>query len=94
MFCQHQKCRQGSREIATVAALVTMGNALSRLKVHVNGALNVGCSQTEVIKVINRWPSMLDSLQLLMAYQQQRKFLMKEENNERWKTLFTPNCRN
>jgi 4-carboxymuconolactone decarboxylase len=31
-----------SREIATVAALVTMGNALSQLKVHVNGALNVG----------------------------------------------------
>jgi 4-carboxymuconolactone decarboxylase len=41
-----------SREIATVAALVTMGNALSQLKVHINGALNVGCSQTEVIEVI------------------------------------------
>ncbi|MFL6455820.1 MAG: carboxymuconolactone decarboxylase family protein [Nitrososphaeraceae archaeon] len=41
-----------SREIATVAALVTMGNALSQLKVHINGAPNVGCSQTEVIEVI------------------------------------------
>jgi 4-carboxymuconolactone decarboxylase len=41
-----------SREIATVAALVTLGNALSQLKVHINGALNVGCSQTEVIEVI------------------------------------------
>jgi 4-carboxymuconolactone decarboxylase len=41
-----------SREIATVAALVTMGNALSQLKVHINGALNLGCSQTEVIEVI------------------------------------------
>ena len=29
-----------------------MGNALSQLKVHINGALNVGCSQTEVIQVI------------------------------------------
>jgi 4-carboxymuconolactone decarboxylase len=41
-----------SREIATVAALVTIGNALSQLKVHINGALNVGCSQTEIMEVI------------------------------------------
>ena len=41
-----------SREIAIVASLVTMGNALSQLKVHINGALNVGCSRTEIIEVI------------------------------------------
>jgi 4-carboxymuconolactone decarboxylase len=41
-----------SREIAIVASLVTMGNAFSQLKVHVNGALNVGCSRTEIIEVI------------------------------------------
>ena len=41
-----------SREIATVAALVALGNAVTQLKVHVNGALNVGCSETEVIEVI------------------------------------------
>jgi 4-carboxymuconolactone decarboxylase len=41
-----------SREIATVAALVAMGNAFPQLKVHIHGALNVGCSQTEVIEVI------------------------------------------
>jgi 4-carboxymuconolactone decarboxylase len=29
-----------------------MGNALSKLKVHINGALNVGCSQTEIVEVI------------------------------------------
>jgi 4-carboxymuconolactone decarboxylase len=34
-----------------VAALVAMGNAFL-LKVHINGALNVGCSRTEVIEVI------------------------------------------
>ena len=34
-----------SREIAIVASLVTMGYALSQLKVHINGALNVGCSR-------------------------------------------------
>ena len=41
-----------SREIAIVASLVTMGNASSQLKVHINGALNVGCSRTEIIEVI------------------------------------------
>ena len=41
-----------SREIATLAALVAMGNALPQLKVHIHGALNVGCSRTEVIEVI------------------------------------------
>jgi len=29
-----------------------MGNALSQLKVHINRALNVGCSRTEVVEVI------------------------------------------
>src|ERR671933_32852 len=41
-----------SREIAIVASLVTIGNASSQLKVHINGALNVGCSRTEIIEVI------------------------------------------
>lgn len=41
-----------SREIATVAALTTLGFALPQLKVHVHGALNVGCSRTEVVEVI------------------------------------------
>jgi 4-carboxymuconolactone decarboxylase len=41
-----------SREIATLAALVAMGNTFPQLKVHIHGALNVGCSRTEVIEVI------------------------------------------
>jgi 4-carboxymuconolactone decarboxylase len=41
-----------SREIATVAALAAMGNASPQLKVHIHGALNVGCSRTEVVEVI------------------------------------------
>ena len=41
-----------SREIAIVASLVTMGNALSQLKIDINGALNVVCSRTEIIEVI------------------------------------------
>jgi 4-carboxymuconolactone decarboxylase len=41
-----------SREIATVAALTAMGTATPQLKVHVHGALNVGCSPEEIIEVI------------------------------------------
>jgi 4-carboxymuconolactone decarboxylase len=41
-----------SREIATVAALTALGNAQPQLKVHLHGALNVGCTREEVIEVI------------------------------------------
>ncbi|MBD1873305.1 carboxymuconolactone decarboxylase family protein [Nodosilinea sp. FACHB-131] len=40
------------RQIATIAALVTLGNAPTELKAHIQGALNVGCSQAEVVEVI------------------------------------------
>jgi 4-carboxymuconolactone decarboxylase len=41
-----------TREIATVAALTAMGTATPQLKVHVHGALNVGCSPQEIIEVM------------------------------------------
>ncbi|MDQ0074136.1 4-carboxymuconolactone decarboxylase [Variovorax boronicumulans] len=41
-----------SREIAVVAALTAMGNAAPQLKVHIQGALNVGVTRTEVIEII------------------------------------------
>jgi len=41
-----------SREIGVVAALTAMGNAAPQLKVHINGALNVGCSREEIIEII------------------------------------------
>lgn len=40
------------REIATVAALVTLGNAQPQLKVHIHGALNVGCTRQEVVEIM------------------------------------------
>jgi 4-carboxymuconolactone decarboxylase len=43
-----------SREIATVAALTALGNARPQLKVHINAALNVGCTRQEVIEVITQ----------------------------------------
>ena len=41
-----------SREIAVVAALTALGNARPQLKVHIHGALNVGCTREEVVEVI------------------------------------------
>lgn len=40
------------REIATIAGLTALGNALPQLKVHIHAALNVGCSETEIKEVI------------------------------------------
>ena len=40
------------REIAVVAALTALGNAAPQLKVHIHGALNVGCSRQEGVEVI------------------------------------------
>jgi 4-carboxymuconolactone decarboxylase len=41
-----------AREIAVVAALTAMGNAAPQLKVHIQGALNVGVTRTEVVEII------------------------------------------
>ncbi len=41
-----------SRQIATVAALTALGNAQPQLKVHIHGALNVGCTRSEVVETI------------------------------------------
>jgi 4-carboxymuconolactone decarboxylase len=41
-----------SREMAVVAALTALGNAAPQLKVHLHGALNVGCSKDEIVEVI------------------------------------------
>jgi len=40
------------RELATIAALTSLGTAAPQLRLHVNGALNVGCSRTEIVEVI------------------------------------------
>ena len=57
-----------SREIAVVAALTALGNAVPQLKVHIHGALNVGCTRQEVFEVIMQmavyagFPSALNGL--------------------------------
>ena len=57
-----------SREIAVVAALTALGNAVPQLKVHIHGAINVGCTRQEVVEVIMQmavyagFPSALNGL--------------------------------
>src|SRR5437879_5494258 len=41
-----------TRELAVVAALTALGNAKPQLKVHIHGALNVGCLRQEIVEVI------------------------------------------
>ncbi len=59
-----------SRELATVAALTAMGSCLPQLNVHINGALNVGCTPQEVTEVIIQmavyagFPAALNAMQV------------------------------
>lgn len=41
-----------TRELVTVAALTALGNCQPQLNVHINGALNVGCTPKEITEVI------------------------------------------
>ncbi|WP_461210944.1 carboxymuconolactone decarboxylase family protein [Desulfocurvus sp. DL9XJH121] len=41
-----------TRELCTVAALTALGHAAPQLDVHINGALNVGCTREEVVEAI------------------------------------------
>ncbi len=41
-----------TRELTTVAGLTALGHAQPQLKVHVNGALNVGASPKEIVETI------------------------------------------
>lgn len=41
-----------SRELGVVAALTALGNATPQLKVHIQGALNVGCSREEIVEMM------------------------------------------
>lgn len=57
-----------TRQLANVVALTALGNALPQLKVHVQGALNVGWTETEIKEVIMQmaiyagFPAMLNAM--------------------------------
>jgi 4-carboxymuconolactone decarboxylase len=41
-----------SRQIATIAALTTLGGADHELEIHIRSAVQVGCTKAEIIEVI------------------------------------------
>lgn len=40
------------RQIATVASIATLGHSTPQLKSHINGALNLGITETEIIELL------------------------------------------
>jgi 4-carboxymuconolactone decarboxylase len=68
-----------TRELVTVAALTAMGNCQPQLRVHINGALNVGCSKEEVVETIIQmavyagFPSALNGMAVLKEVISTRK---------------------
>lgn len=41
-----------AREIASIAALAAMGNAVPQLKVHIEAGLNVGLTREEIVEIL------------------------------------------
>jgi 4-carboxymuconolactone decarboxylase len=80
-----------SREIATVAALTTLGNAISQLKVHINGALNVGVSRQEIIEIIIQmavyagFPAALNAMYAAKEVFKERDMIRGREKKQRIK---------
>lgn len=68
-----------SKEIAVVAALTALGNAEPQLKVHINGALNVGCTINDVKEVIlqmsgySGFPTCINAMNALKAVLNERE---------------------
>lgn len=103
--------RQGTnlkqKEVAVVAALTAMGNAAPQLKVHINGALNVGVSTEELVEVIMQmsaysgFPSAINGINALKEVLQEKKIdfspLPEEQDGDRfargveWLTLLDEN---
>lgn len=52
LFCRQDTLGLREREMVTIAALATLGGCDEPLKVHVNGALNVGVSPAEIAEII------------------------------------------
>ena len=40
------------RQLAAISALAALGTCQPQLVVHINGALNVGCTEAEVVEII------------------------------------------
>lgn len=68
-----------TKEICVVAALTAMGNARPQLKVHINGALNVGCTISDIKEIIMQmsaysgFPASINAMNALLEVLGERK---------------------
>lgn len=51
-ICTRPGLDMRSREIATLASLITQGNAPLQLRAHVYAALNCGCTREEIVEIV------------------------------------------
>jgi 4-carboxymuconolactone decarboxylase len=74
-----------TRELVTVAALTSLGHCQPQLKVHVNGALNVGCRPEEIVEVVIQmavyagFPAALNGMFTVKEVFHERKILDEEK---------------
>jgi 4-carboxymuconolactone decarboxylase len=67
-----------SREIVSIASLLTLGNAVPQLKSHIHGALNIGCSRDEILEIViqillySGFPNALNGLQTVKEVFEER----------------------
>jgi 4-carboxymuconolactone decarboxylase len=51
-ICRRPGLELTTRELTTIAALAAIGSANPQLKLHIGGALRVGCTPTEIVEVL------------------------------------------
>ena len=76
--------------MAVVAALTALGNAAPQLKVHINGAINVGCSIEELVEIMIQmsvycgFPAAINGITVLkeVIYERNIKFNPISQNSE------------
>jgi len=82
-----------SREIATVAALTAMGSTSSKLRAHIHSALNVGCSELDVIEIMIEmaahagFPAALNGIQAAKEVFTERSSLVLPEKTQSKKSV-------
>jgi 4-carboxymuconolactone decarboxylase len=67
-----------SREIVSISSLLTLGNAIPQLKSHIHGALNIGCTRSEILEIViqillySGFPNALNGLQTVKEVFEER----------------------
>ncbi|MDM2734720.1 carboxymuconolactone decarboxylase family protein [Citrobacter sp. Ct235] len=51
-----------TREMIIVASLISLGNVISQLELHLKNALNVGVTKNNYLRLLSRWQFTLEFL--------------------------------